>query len=115
MFTGNIEVHCEDTAFRIDATYWKDLEVDYSKIEFLEYRQDFDVGVRTSGFGSARLKMGTFQNDEFIGMKDLSINFSKDGSPYNRKNRPGRIFDFGSWEIGHCVFRESMLSYNIGF
>ncbi len=70
MFTGNIEVHCEDTAFRIDATYWKDLEVDYSKIEFLEYRQDFDVGVRTSGFGSARLKMGTFQNDEFIGMKD---------------------------------------------
>ena len=47
MFTGNIEVKCEDTALTIDATYW------------------LDVGVRTSGFGSPRLSMGLFQNDEF--------------------------------------------------
>ena len=65
MFTGNIEVHCEDTSFTIDATYWTDLEVDYSEIDSIEYRKDLDVGVRTSGFGSARLSMGIFQNNEF--------------------------------------------------
>lgn len=65
MFTGDIEVHCEDTAFRIEATYWEDIEIDYSEITVLVYREDFDVGIRTNGFGSARLSMGTFQNDEF--------------------------------------------------
>lgn len=65
MFTGNIEVHCEDTSFTIDATYWTDLEVNYSEVDTIEYRKDLDVGVRTNGFGSARLSMGIFQNDEF--------------------------------------------------
>ena len=32
MFTGNIEVKCEDTALTINATYWTDLEIDYSEI-----------------------------------------------------------------------------------
>lgn len=65
MFTGKIEVSCEDTFFRIDATYWGDLEVDYSAIDSLAYRENLDTGVRTNGLGSARLSMGTFQNDEF--------------------------------------------------
>lgn len=65
MFTGNIEVHCEDTSFAINATYWTDLEIDYSEIDTIEYRKNLDVGVRTNGFGSARLSMGIFQNDEF--------------------------------------------------
>lgn len=65
MFTGNIEVKCEDTALTINATYWTDLEIDYSEIETIEYRKNLDVGVRTSGFGSPKLSMGIFQNDEF--------------------------------------------------
>ena len=65
MFTGNIEVKCEDTALTINATYWTDLEIDYSEIETIEYRKNLDVGVRTSGFGSPKLSIGIFQNDEF--------------------------------------------------
>ncbi len=65
MFTGSIEVKCEDTALTINATYWTDLEIDYSEIDTIEYRKDLDVGVRTSGFGSPRLSMGIFRNDEF--------------------------------------------------
>ncbi len=65
MFTGDIEVHCEDTSFQINATYWTDLEIDYSEVDTIAYRKDLDVGVRTYGFGSARLLMGTFQNGEF--------------------------------------------------
>ncbi len=65
MFTGNIEVKCEDTALTVNSTYWTDVEINYSEIETVEYRKDLDVGVRTSGFGSARLSMGIFQNAEF--------------------------------------------------
>ncbi len=65
MFTGDIEVHCEDTSLRIEADYWADIEIDYSEIDSLVYRDDFDTGARTNGFGSPRLSMGTFQNDEF--------------------------------------------------
>ena len=65
MFTGNITVHCEDEALKINATYWTDLTVDYSEIDTIEYRKDLDVGIRTNGFGSAKLSMGIFQNDEF--------------------------------------------------
>ncbi len=65
MFTGNIEVSCEDTSFKINATYWTDIEVDYSDIDTIEYCKDLDVGVRTNGFGSVRLSMGIFQNEEF--------------------------------------------------
>lgn len=65
MFTGGIKVYCEDISFRIEATYWADVEIDYSKIDRLVYRDNFDIGARTNGFGSPRLLMGTFQNDEF--------------------------------------------------
>ena len=65
MFTGHIEVYCEDTALKINATYWSDIEVAYSEIDTIEYRKELDIGVRTNGFGSAKLSTGTFQNDEF--------------------------------------------------
>ena len=65
MFTGNITVDCGDSSFTINATYWTDLTVDYSEIDTIEYRKDLDPGLRTSGFASARLSMGIFQNDEF--------------------------------------------------
>ncbi len=65
MFTGNIEVKCEDTSLSVNATYWTDIEVAYSDIDTVEYREDFDVGIRTNGFGSAKLSMGIFENEEF--------------------------------------------------
>ncbi len=65
MFTGNIAVTCEDTAFQIQATYWSELEVAYTEIDTIEYRKDLDVGYRANGFSSARLSLGIFQNEEF--------------------------------------------------
>ena len=63
-FTGNIEVVYGETAFTIEASYWDDLTVDYDAIDSVEYREDFGKGMRTFGFGSPRLAMGSFQNDE---------------------------------------------------
>ena len=65
MFTGNIEVTCNDASFTINATYWSDLEVDYSEVDAIEYRKNLDVGMKTNGFSSARLFLGIYQNDEF--------------------------------------------------
>ena len=65
LFTGNIQVRYDDASFTIDATYYRDLTVDYAGIEQIEYREENTPGVRTGGFGSPRLQMGTYQNEEF--------------------------------------------------
>lgn len=65
MFTGKVEVRCEDTAFTVNATYWTELQVEYTGVDTLEYRETLDVGVRANGFASARLSLGIFQNEEF--------------------------------------------------
>ena len=65
MFTGSIEIRYDQTSFGILADYYGDRHIAYDAIWEIEYREDFDKGNRTAGFGSARLSMGYFQNDEF--------------------------------------------------
>ena len=65
MFTGDIEVQYGETSFTIEASYWEDLTVEYDVIDSIEYREDVSAGVRTFGYGSARLSLGQFKNDEF--------------------------------------------------
>lgn len=65
LFTGNIHIAYDDSSFLIEADYWSDLKVDYASIDRAEYREEFDAGTRTSGFGSLRLGMGAFSNEEF--------------------------------------------------
>lgn len=60
LFTGSIEVTFEDASFTIRAAYWKDLNVGYSEIDTVEYYGSLNPGVRTNGFGSPKLSMGTF-------------------------------------------------------
>ena len=64
LFTGSIEVHCGENSLTIEASYWADASVEYSRIDTLEYRGDFDPGVRMNGFGSPKLSMGAFRNEE---------------------------------------------------
>lgn len=65
MFTGDISVDFKEDSFEIEASYYNDLTVRYDTIDSVEYRDSLDVGTRKMGFGSARLSMGTFENDEF--------------------------------------------------
>ena len=65
MFTGDIEIRCEEDSFTVEADYCQDLTVEYSAVDRIEYRDTDKAGVRTFGFGSARLMMGQFKNDEF--------------------------------------------------
>ncbi|MBQ9997164.1 MAG: hypothetical protein IJP32_12375, partial [Clostridia bacterium] len=45
--------------------YWDDLTVDYAAIDSIEYREDGVDGSRVGGYGSPRLALGNFRNDEF--------------------------------------------------
>ncbi len=64
LLTGDIEVKYEDTCFTVEASFWSDISVNYSDIDSVEYRDKMGAGLRTFGYGSLRLSMGTFQNDE---------------------------------------------------
>lgn len=65
MFTGNIEVQYNEASFTLSATYWPDLTVEYTAIESMEYREEGVEGSRIGGFGSPRLSLGQFRNEEF--------------------------------------------------
>lgn len=65
MFTGDITYSCTDSTLRIETNYVNGLELPYKDIDSIELREDFDIGIRAMGFGSPRLSMGAFQNEEF--------------------------------------------------
>ena len=65
MLTGNVDIQYDDSSFEISTAYWNDLTVAYDEVESIEYREKCDAGVRVSGFGSARLMLGIFENEEF--------------------------------------------------
>lgn len=63
--TGNVDVICGDTAVEINADYWFDISFEYENIDEISLRDDVDFGRRTNGFGTPRLMLGTFMNEEF--------------------------------------------------
>ena len=65
MFTGNIEVELGDTSMTVDASFSGAVTFNYGDIDEVEYREEGVEGERIMGFGSARLLIGTFQNEEF--------------------------------------------------
>ena len=66
-FTGDIEPIYGNESFTLEASYFNDITVTYSDIDSIELRENFDMGSRVYGFGSPRLSMGRFVNDEFGG------------------------------------------------
>lgn len=65
LFTGSVTIRYDQERFTVQASWWSDLTVPYDAIESVEYREDVAVGSRTNGFGSCKLQLGTFCNEEF--------------------------------------------------
>ncbi len=63
--TGDIRVRYDDTSFTVEASFYDDITVAYADIEDMEYREENFPGKRIFGFGSARLLLGQFENEEF--------------------------------------------------
>ena len=66
MFTGDITYTCTGDSLVIEADYWDDLTVQLDTIDSIELRQGVD-GIREWGYGSAKLLLGWFTNEEFGG------------------------------------------------
>lgn len=64
MFTGDIQVQYGQDSFTIEASYYDDLTIYYDAIDSMELREENIPGIRTMGFGSPRLLMGYFENEE---------------------------------------------------
>ena len=65
MSTGDVEIVCGNTAVEINADYWSDISVKYEDIDSIVLRDNVKSGMKTNGFNSAKLLLGTFTNDEF--------------------------------------------------
>lgn len=65
LFTGDIELDFGPEAVSINASYYGDMTVGYDAIDSVEFREGNVPGTRVGGFGSFRLLMGFFQNEEF--------------------------------------------------
>ncbi|MBR2431563.1 MAG: SdpI family protein [Clostridia bacterium] len=64
MFVGNIETTLGEDALTVKASFGYGATLNYDDITEIEYREDGVDGARTVGFASAKLLLGTFQNDE---------------------------------------------------
>ena len=65
MFTGDIQYRFGEDSFTVEADFYGDLSVAYSAVESVEYMEDAPGAMRVMGFGSGRLHMGMFENEEF--------------------------------------------------
>ncbi len=87
LFTGDINIEYKDVAFTIDSAYWESMTVDYAEVSAIEYREQDTSGSRVGGFGSLKLEMGNFENEEFgrynrysyIGCESCVVLYSKNG------------------------------------
>ena len=87
LFTGDISIEYGDEAFTLDSIYWESMTVDYVEVASVEYREQDISGSRVGGFGSLKLEMGNFENEEFgrytrysyIGCESCVVLHSKDG------------------------------------
>lgn len=65
LFAGDIDYLYGEDSFTIDPSAWNDLTVEYDAIESIELRKTAVQGSREYGFGSAKLLLGVFKNEEF--------------------------------------------------
>ncbi len=66
LFIGDIDIKCGEKSLTVDAGYcWKSITVAYDDIESIEYRTEDDAGMRTNGYGTPKLSLGNFENEEF--------------------------------------------------
>lgn len=65
MFIGDITLSYGDEALVVDSTLWTESYIEYDTIKEIAYQDSGFEGHRISGFGSAKLSLGQFYNDDF--------------------------------------------------
>ena len=64
MFTGDVSCTLEETSLTVDSIYYESTTIAYEDITSVEFAETMATGRRTFGFGSAKLSLGIFVNDD---------------------------------------------------
>ena len=88
LFEGGFKVRFDETSFQVQATFWSDMTIDYADVSSVTWRDDDKPGSRANGYGSLKLLMGTFDNEEFgryerysyVGCKSAVVLQTTDGT-----------------------------------
>lgn len=67
LLTGRINVEFNSTGIQVQATYWKDYEVEYADINSVTFSENNVPGSRVGGFGSFTMALGRFEDQETYG------------------------------------------------
>ncbi|MDR0335255.1 MAG: DUF3784 domain-containing protein [Methanomassiliicoccaceae archaeon] len=70
--SGNVSASIDDDGLQVSAPMMS-RSIDHADIVSVEFRESFDIGTRTNGFGGMNISSGTFRNAEF-GSYDLAVN-----------------------------------------
>ncbi|MCL2890422.1 MAG: PH domain-containing protein [Methanomassiliicoccaceae archaeon] len=62
--SGSVSVSPEDDGLRINAPM-TNVYIAYGDIDSVEFREEFNAGSRTNGFGGSNISSGKFRNAEF--------------------------------------------------
>ena len=65
MFCGNITYDFQEDHVLVDSNFYSGYSLRYDAIDDIEYRDSNMPGIRVGGYGSMRLLMGWFENEEF--------------------------------------------------
>lgn len=65
LFSGSVDVAVEGEKLVITTAQWDDMTLDIAAIDSIEYRAEGVDGSREWGYGSLRLLLGLFRNEEF--------------------------------------------------
>lgn len=65
MFTGDIDITYTDEGFTVDSIYSQPYTVKYTDIGGTYFSEDYVDGHKVMGFNSAKLLIGTFENDKY--------------------------------------------------
>ena len=65
LFFGDIQYTFQEDSLLVESNMYTDYTLHYDSIESLEYREENVPGLRVGGYGSFRLLMGYFENEEF--------------------------------------------------
>lgn len=65
MFTGTVRTRLEADSLTVKSTYYPAVSIRYDEISQVELLPEYDGGVRTFGFSSARLAAGRYHSSQF--------------------------------------------------
>lgn len=86
MFTGDVVITVDGETVTVDSTYYSETAFALADIQTIQYIESFEGGIRTSGFSSAKLELGNFENEKYkylsyryVGTDSCVVLFTKHG------------------------------------